>query len=141
MSKPIEFFKDNEEFQKCAREWQHKLFLDDWFIKFKLVYSELYLDNEEETEVYGYCTRNFENHEALIKIAHKKNFKSTVARPIEELTLVHELLHCFIFPLEPKDGATYEQAYLGLAQHVKIDKLAKSFIMAKYNIDYNYFMR
>ena len=29
MNKPIEFFKDNKEFQKCAREWQHKLFLDD----------------------------------------------------------------------------------------------------------------
>lgn len=141
MSKPIEFFKDNKEFQKCAREWQHKLFLDDWFIKFELVYGELYLDNEEETEVYGYCTRNFENHEALIRIAHKKNFKGILTRSIEELTLVHELLHCFIFPLEPKNEATYEQVYLGLSQHVKIDKLAKSFIMAKYNIDYNYFMR
>ena len=91
-NKPIEYFQNDKEFQKCAKEWQHKLFLDDWFIKFELVDGELYLDNEEETEVYGYCTRNFENHEALIRIAHKKKrFTKTAINPV---LLLERMIFC-----------------------------------------------
>ena len=34
--KPIREFKSDEEFQKIAKDLQHKLFLDDWFIIFGL---------------------------------------------------------------------------------------------------------
>ena len=139
--KPIEYFKNEKEFQKCAKEWQHKLFLDDWFIKFELVNKELYLDDtSKETTLFGYCNRVWENHEAVIKISHIKDMKGTVVRGIEELTLVHELLHCLLFPIDVNPNeADYQTLYMDLDNHRKIDQLAKSLLMVKYNIDFDYF--
>lgn len=141
-NKPIEYFTSDKEFQKYAKDWQHKLFLDNWFIKFELVESELYLDNEnKDVSLFGYCEKNWGNHEALIKISHLKNSKGVVTRSIEELTLVHELLHCLLFPIEvDSERATYEGLFLTLSNHTQIEQLAKSLLMTKYNLDYNYFM-
>lgn len=139
--KPIEYFNTDKEFQKCAKEWQHKLFLDDWFIKFELVEQELYLDEKKELSVFGYCDKNWENHEAIIRISHLKNTKGIVTKSIEELTLIHELLHCKLFPLESDtEKSSYEAVHLDLQNHVHIEQLAKSLLMTKYNLDYDYFM-
>ena len=143
-NKPIEYFQTDKEFQKCAKEWQHKLFLDDWFIKFELVDQEIYAETDNsssEAKLFGYCQKIWENHEALIRISHIKNLDGAVTRGIEELTLIHELLHCKLFPLEvDEEHGTYEGLSLALQNHVNIEQLAKSLLMAKYNLDYNYFM-
>ena len=139
-NKPIEYFQNDKEFQKCAKEWQHKLFLDDWFIKFELIEQEIYAD-DKESKLYGYCQRIWENHEAVIRISHVKGTNGIVTKGIEELTLIHELLHCKLFPLEVDDDhSSYEGLSLELQNHIHIEQLAKSLLMAKYNLDYNYFM-
>jgi len=139
-NKPIEYFQNDKEFQKCAKEWQHKLFLDDWFIKFELIEQEIYAD-DKESKLFGYCQKVWENHEAIIRISHIKDNKGTVTKGIEELTLIHELLHCKLFPLEvDEEHSSYEGLTLALQNHVHIEQLAKSLLMAKYNLDYNYFM-
>ena len=139
-NKPIEYFQNDKEFQKCAKDWQHKLFLDDWFIKFELIEQEIYAD-DKESKLFGYCQKVWENHEAIIRISHVKDNKGTVTKGIEELTLIHELLHCKLFPLEvDEERGTYEGLTLALQNHVNIEQLAKSLLMAKYNLDYNYFM-
>jgi len=139
-NKPIEYFQNDKEFQKCAKEWQHKLFLDDWFIKFELIEQEIYAD-DKESKLYGYCQRIWENHEAVIRISHVKGTNGIVTKGIEELTLIHELLHCKLFPLEvDEEHASYEASSLELQNHIHIEQLSKSLLMAKYNLDYNYFM-
>lgn len=37
-------------------------------------------------------------------------------------------------------GRTYEGVYLDATEHQKLEEMAKSLIMAKYGVDYNYFM-
>ena len=60
----------------------------------------------------------------------------------EELTLVHELLHCAM-PLfcNDDDSATMRDAWVELLEHQRIDMLAKSLIMAKYGVDIEWFMK
>ena len=66
--------------------------------------------------------------------------KGTVVRGIEELTLVHELLHCLLFPIDVNPNeADYQTLYMDLDNHRKIDQLAKSLLMVKYNLDFDYF--
>lgn len=143
-NKPIEHFKNNKEFQACAKYWQHKLFLDDWFIKFELVDNELYMEDDtlHENLLFGICYKNHENHDALIQISNKESLQGYCTRNIEELTLIHELLHCLIFPLGvDKEKSSYESVYMELDNHIKLEQISKSLLMAKYNLDYDYFRR
>ena len=65
MAKPINVFKSDEEFQKCAKDWQHKLFLDNWFIEFELTTDKLY---QETNLLWGYNSYSFENCSAAITV-------------------------------------------------------------------------
>lgn len=56
-----------------------------------------------------------------------------------EKDLVHELLHCK-YDWMGCQGRTYEGVYLDATEHQKLEEMAKSLIMAKYGVDYNYFM-
>lgn len=139
MAKPIETFKSNEQFQKCCKEWQHKLFLDDWFIKFELTEEELHM---EEDTLDGMCEFNFNNKEAKIVIFNGKYVSDdTIMRQIGELTVIHELLHIKAEYLSDMDIVGKEnETFHKYIYHQSIETMAKSLLMVKYNLDYDYFM-
>jgi len=142
MAKPINVFKSDEEFQKCAKDWQHKLFLDNWFIEFELTTDKLY---QETNLLWGYNSYSFENCSAAItvfngeKLELDDGFGDSFSKNIAELTLVHELLHIkFEYVNDPDvigDIAPIHQSLL----HQATEAMAKSLIMTKYNLDYDYF--
>lgn len=135
---PICRFKDNEELQQYLKFWQHVLHLDHWLIEAGLVEE---LSNEEtgEERVHGLNNCTAECCEASIAINTSDDDDSYV-RHCEELTLVHELLHCMI-PMAQTENATLEEAAYTLATHQRIDLLAKSLIMARYNVDMEWFLK
>ena len=97
--KPIREFKSDEEFQKIAKDLQHKLFLDDWFIIFGLTNEPI---RTSEGYSSGLTTFDYGNREATILILNKDNwdysaeiaeYKPAVIRNCALLNLLHELLH------------------------------------------------
>lgn len=139
MAKPIEYFKSEEQFKKCCKDWQHKLFLDDWFIKFELTEEEMQLD---DNILDGMCEFNFNNKEAKIKIFNGKyESDDVIMKQVGELTLIHELLHIKLEYLSDVDIIGKEsETFHKYIFHQSIETMAKSLLMAKYNLDYDYFM-
>ena len=136
--KPIECFKTNEQFQECCRWWQHKLFLDDWFIKFELTTDKLEVP-EEGGILSGACNYIFNNREANIIVSNTNEYDGeSPVRNIAELTVVHELLHL-------KNGYNCEfdaeeKTFHNYIVHQELEAMAKTLIMIKYGVDYNYFL-
>ena len=127
---PVCKFKDKKQLQDCCREWQHRLMLDHWVIcaGFHTV--------AEYPEEYGHIEFSIANETATITILDKMPTER-ITRSCAELSLVHELLHLKLGWLEAND--TYESAYLDEKQHQLIHELARSLIMAKYGVDYDWF--
>lgn len=131
-------FKDDDDLQKHLAFWKHVLHLDHWCIEAGLVEN---LKNEEsgEERVHGlnYCVP--QSCEASIAI-NTTDDEDSYVKHCEELTLVHELLHCVI-PMYEREESTLEGTAYALGVHQRIDLLAKSFIMARYNLDMDWFLK
>lgn len=132
--KPIEEFKTQEELNECLKWWQSKLFLDSWIIKAKIC-------EPCDFSVEGRGGENsmvFENKESAIRILDKKYFPDdAIAIYCAEHVLVHELLHCkYNFLL---NKGTFESVYVDVMEHQLLEEMAKTLIMAKYNLDFDYF--
>lgn len=86
--------------RKRAKYWQDKLGLNNW--KIKVVWAKVgELDNTENHSVYGLNTYDPNHMTSLIQILNPKDADETYN--VEE-TLIHELLHLFMFPLESAAG-------------------------------------
>ena len=129
--KPIIKFKDEKEAQKYLKEWQKRLFLDDWVIKISLVDE---IDDEEECS--GKVDYRREYLTAQIRILKTIN-ENAICKHCHEHILVHELLH-LIIP-QTDNYETIETLYWNENQHQTMEKMARSLIMAKYNLDFNWF--
>ncbi len=135
MTKPIEKFTTEEEFQSLCKWWQHRLGLDYWQIKFNYVKD---FDGDRK----GYYGLSYPNH--LVRYARVDISDNGCL----ELTLVHELLHLLVpFALDELE-TTGAEAYVDTPGdtfkyniiHRELELLAKSFILAKYpDIDFEYF--
>lgn len=132
-NKPIERFNNNEELRTCLKEWQHRLFLDNWHIKAELV---------KGSDIEGYDGMNdscWENSTAHIRIVRPEDVANGgEEKTVHEETLVHELLHCVFMTFEG-ENKTIEAVYWSTKQHQILERMAKSLIMAKYDLDYSYF--
>lgn len=135
-TKPVLRFPYNETLQAYLKYWQHVLHLDDWYIKAVLVDE---LRDKDGDELWGQIIPTVENKEALIKI-NTADIKNAYMKHCEELTLVHELLHCVIIVLEAVNE-TIESATFTREEHQKVETLAKAFIMAKYGVDKEWFFK
>lgn len=131
MNKPIIKFENEEQAEKCLREWQHRLFLDDWIIKVYLVDC---IDNEDDCMGKVDYEREYLN--ANIRIKKELN-KETVENLCHEKILVHELMHLVIPQTENPE--TIELLYWNVNQHQIIERMAKSLIMSKYNLPLDFF--
>ena len=130
MAEPILEFRDKEELAACCHEWQHRLMLDHWIICTGFHNG---IDNPDE---YGHIDFSITNETATITILDKMP-TDRISKSCAELTLIHELLHLKIGWIEANDA--YEAVYLDEKQHQLIHELARTMIMAKYGVDYDWF--
>lgn len=136
--KPIEVFKSDEEFQKIAKDYQHKLFLDNWSIEFNLTEDTMY---ENDMELWGYCAYNFDNSYATIYVYNKKTVRDgdCQSRNCAELTLLHELLHIKLEYISDADTVGELSPLEISLRHQAVETMAKSILMFKYDVPYEYF--
>ena len=129
---PIQEFESIEQAYEYLEEWQDTLYLNDWIIKVKLV---------EPTEIQnkaGYIDFCMEKQSAVIYIAKlNEDLKNRITKIYNEVTLVHELLHLKMNYVENEDS--YEGKMLEIHEHQLLDQLSKGLIMAKYNLEQNWF--
>lgn len=136
MKEPIRVFKNKEQLDKSLKEWQDRLFLNDWTIK-----AVIEKFSEDEEYFGGECIRLPVEKFALIRINKNDCFVELngikIAKRPQEMVLVHELLHCKYTFIE-KDSS-YESKTTYYIEHYLIEEMAKSLIMAKYNLSFDWF--
>jgi hypothetical protein len=116
------------------KQWQHRLFLDDWIINLRL-----FDPTEMDNEAAGTNEFQIENKSSIIKIANlNDDLKTRNQKACHEKTLVHELLHLKYNIVERSNE--YESKFLDIHQHMLLEQMSKSLIMAKYNIDLEWFV-
>ncbi|MEI6100826.1 MAG: hypothetical protein WCP73_03215 [Eubacteriales bacterium] len=132
MLEPIKEFKTIEEAIACLKEWQTRLFLDDWIIKVCLV---------EPDDIDGFCGQNryqLENKCCVIELAKMNPDNSDrIMKFCHERVMVHELLHCKYNFM--KSNGQYESSYFDAVEHALLEQMGKSLIMAKYNLPFEWF--
>lgn len=124
--------------QDSLEWWKKVLHLQNWCIKAVLTDEKLEVDGKA---VHGRNTTEYLKCESFIEISTVE-YAGEYTKHCEELTLVHELLHCAM-PLfcNDDDSATMRDAWVELLEHQRIDMLAKSLIMAKYGVGIEWFMK
>lgn len=129
----IEVFETKEELNECLKWWQEKLFLSDWVIEAKISEPCDFIQEkccgENEFDLVNKC--------CIIRILDKKYYGERIMKYCAEKILVHELLHCKYNWLG--NGTTYEGNYVDVMEHGLLEQMAKSLIMAKYNLSFDYF--
>jgi N-formylglutamate amidohydrolase len=130
---PIIEFKSQEQADKCLKEWQERLFLTDWIIVIRI--SEPHEFSMPER--MGENEFQLINKTGVIRILNKKYYGERITKYCAELTLIHELLHCKIDLFE--NNNTLEGIAWQTTQHQLIEELAKSLLMAKYNLKLDWF--
>lgn len=132
MSKqPIFDFKNQETLDKYLKEWQERLLLTNWVIKAKIV------EPNEIPSSAGNCIADWHNSAGMIRIAEYNHDNNYIIKQPQELVLVHELLHCVFMQVSNDD--ILESVFYEEKQHQTLERIAKSLIMAKYNLTYDWF--
>ena len=129
MKQPINVFKNQKQLNECLKEWQERLFLEDWVIKAQ--FGEI-PDNDHgwnESVPVIKCS--------LITILRPLPSEKWIAKQPEELVLIHELLHCKMNIIQSNND--YESVLLDLREHQLLEEIAKSLLMAKYNLKFSWF--
>ena len=131
MNTPVITFESQQQAEEYLAYWQEKLFLNNWVIKVKLV---------EPEEIEGCQGSNSFVHSlmsSLISIS-KYHEEGLVTKECHEQTLVHELLH-LKYNLMDSEEESYESAFLSMEEHRLLEQLAKSLIMVKYDLSFDWF--
>lgn len=132
------YYYTDSNLQDALEYWKKVLHLQNWCIKAVLTGENLEVDGRV---VHGRNTTEYLKCEAFIEISTVE-YDGEYTKHCEELTLVHELLHCAM-PLfcNDDDSATMRDAWVELLEHQRIDMLAKSLIMAKHGVGIEWFMK
>ena len=135
---PIMEFESTEHLQSCIEEWKKVLFLQDWIIKGVLVDPPL-IDEECGGELCGHNSFQIDNKCSVIRIVRPNDdIRSRIVKYCAECNLVHELLHCkYNWTVNNHGGLEY--VYYDTLEHGLIEQMAKSLIMAKYNLPFEWF--
>lgn len=128
-----EVFNSEEELNECLKWWQEKLFLTDWVIKVRISEPCDFIiedsTGENEFDMINKC--------CVIRILDQKYYGDRIMKYCAEKVLVHELLHCKYNWLAYE--GSYEGKYVDVMEHVLLEQMAKSLIMAKYDLSFDYF--
>ena len=117
--------------EQRLRYWQHILNLDHWIIEAGLVDEIKNPCDEDDRTTLGINMMTHESCYAQIAISKKE---PPVGRKFDELTLVHELMHCVI-PLFGSEDETYHEAVANVYTERQIELIARSLMKAKYNLE------
>ncbi len=129
-----EAFNSKEELNAYLKWWQEKLFLTDWIIKAKICEPCDFVDDGN----MGENSFDMVNKCCVIRILDKKYYGSDhIMKYCAEKVLVHELLHCKYNWLA--NEGSYEGKYIDIIEHGLLEQMAKSLIMAKYDLSLDYF--
>lgn len=131
--RPIEVFSSQDQIDECVKWWQEKLFLTNWIVKAKICSP----DEFKGAERIGENEFDMVNQSCVIRILKPEFYGERIMRYCAEKVLVHELLHCkynWIY-----NESSYEGKYVDTMEHGLLEQMAKSLIMAKYNLTLNYF--
>lgn len=131
---PIMEFKSMEQAYKCLNYWKEKLFLQDWTIKLLLV-------SPEEMNLEDVCGENLfqiETKSCVIKILKPEYYGDRIIKYCAESILIHELLHCLYNWVE-RDYNSIEVAYYDTLEHARLEQMAKSLLMTKYDLNFDWF--
>lgn len=124
-----EVFNSKEELNACLRWWQEKLFLTDWIIKASICEPCEGNMGENSFDMVNKC--------CVIRISDKKYYGDRIMKYCAEKVLVHELLHLKYNWIA--NESTYEGKCVDVMEHGLFEQMAKSLIMAKYNLNLDYF--
>lgn len=129
-----EVFNSKEELNNCLKWWQEKLFLTDWIIKAKICEPCEFVDDGN----MGENSFDMVNKCCVIRILDKKYYgNDRIMKYCAEKILVHELLHC-LYNWSGNEES-YEGKYVDIMEHGLLEQMAKSLIMAKYDLSFDYF--
>jgi hypothetical protein len=143
METPIMEFKNQEELEECLKYWQEKLFLKDYIIKCSLVNELPVIDDDvcEGKNCYDRVSKvsyiEIATHDS-IKDYLKENKSEICYKICHELILIHELLHITI-PMYEFDIRDILSCEYEIKQHSLIESLAKTLLMTKYNLNFEWF--
>jgi len=126
-------FENINQAKECLIEWQKRLYLDDWLIKIEF--------GDCDEDALAHINTNHDMKTAKItfsKNVEKWQREETFYKYFAEKILVHELLH-IIFDM-PYFKETVECSDFKLQQHQKVEFMARSLIMTKYNLNKSWFL-
>ena len=133
MNQPIMEFESTEQAQECLKEWQGRLFLNDWIIK--VMFEDL-----NDTDRFGEVEIASAIKCAVIRISPKSEYNSsTLVKYCAEKTIVHELCHIVLDYVDFQGNKPIEAVVFEEIQHQKVEQMAKSLIMAKYDLPFDWF--
>lgn len=135
---PIKQFKNIRELKDCAKWWQKRLFLENWFIKYELVDKQLAKESGELID--GYCQFSVENKEAKIVISNIQTEEGVIEFSAE-LTLVHELLHMKREYLQKSYNEGESESFEDLLLHQSQEEMAKTLLLTKYGLEKDWFLK
>lgn len=134
LNSPIEEYKNQEHLNENLEWWKNKLFLTDWIIKASICEPHKFIqDNvcgENEFDMVNKC--------CVIRILDRKSYGDRIMKYCAERVLVHELLHCKYNWIA--NESSYEGKYVEVVEHGLLEQMAKSLVMAKYNLEFDYFV-
>lgn len=141
---PIMEFENQNQLNECLKWWQDKLQLNDWIISAYLNDEILY--NNEKEECLGLHKSDYVQKNSYIDISTYKAIQEYLEKEdssinykvCHELILVHELLHVKI-PMFENEDSSIGNVFYEINQHALIESLAKTLIMAKYDLDFDWF--
>ena len=133
---PIKEFTSDAQLTACVEYWVKALFLTDWIIHVRIV-DEL-VDDEGE-ECMGHIDFQMVNKCADIQLRRKPegDERDYAKKEYQELALVHELCHLKRGWLDAPDG--HEGLYYNTLEHQAVEEMAKTLIMVKYELDFDWF--
>lgn len=137
MYEPVMEFENQKHLQSYIEEWKKILFLQDWIIRGILVDPPIIDDNGDELS--GRNEIQIVNKCSVIYIIRpNRDSQNRVSKFCAELTLVHELLHCK-YNWTQKAPNSIEYIYFDTLEHSLIEQMAKSLIMTKYALPFEWF--
>lgn len=136
---PIMKFKDLEDGYYWLEYYKKILFLQDWTIKLEFV------DADDGSYVGAEVSYHAPEKEAGITIfRYSDEFsKQTIVKLCEQKLLLHELFHIKLdlpYNYFVNGPDNLEKRVLSEKNHQLVDDMAKSMLMAQYNLDFSWFV-
>lgn len=135
MKEPILEFKDEQQAYECLKEWQTRLFLDDWIVMLDLCDDPVICDGKE---CAGMHSTEYSIKTSVFSIYKKAHTENRISKHATESTIIHELLH-LKYPMYEFMNESVQDIEYRSQTHMLIEQMSKSLLMAKYDLSFDWF--